>query len=200
MSVIETSIKALKREKFGKSSGKNIVKSGFIPAVIYAKNKETIHIIVPQKEMTKIYHSGFLTSTVIDLEFEGQIHKVLVKEIQTHPVKDHIIHIDFIFILENQKTYIPILFENKARAIGIKRGGFFNQIHRKLQCVCDNYKTIPQQVSVNVEDMHIGSKLRAKYVVLPEGCKLGIDENTIIASITGRGGKSKEGLENSSEA
>ena len=171
----------------GAGSARNLIRSGQIPAVVYGNKQANISISLPVKEMEKLLRSGMLTSTVISLNLDGQVHKTLVKQFQINPVKDTLRHVDLMFINPTgQIVDVPIIFEGKDKCLGIKRGGFFNTIHRKIKLICDP-NNIPETIQINVVDMTVGSKLLAKEFALPEGTKLAIKDTAIIATITGRG-------------
>lgn len=180
-------IKAGIREKTGAGSARNLIRIGRIPAVLYGNKQENINISLEAKLMDKLFRSGCFTSTVINLELNGHIHKAIVKEFQLDPVKDTLRHIDLILInSDQQKVDIPINFESKDKCLGVKRGGFFNTIHRKIKLICDPNK-IPEKVLANVLEMKIGDKLLANQLILPEGSQLAGKAGQIIATITGRG-------------
>jgi large subunit ribosomal protein L25 len=183
----ELELQAQIRKTTGAGSARNLIRSGQIPAVLYGNKQVNISISLPAKEMEKLLRSGMLTSTVIALNIDGQVHKTLIKQFQINPVKDTLRHVDLMFINQNGQTVdVPIVFEGKDKCLGIKRGGFFNTIHRKFKLICDPNK-IPETIAINVVNMSIGSKLLAKEFQLPEGTRLAIKDTTIIATITGRG-------------
>ena len=183
-------ITADSRETTGAGSARNLIEEGRIPAIVYGNKQDNLSIsldVISTRAMEKLLKSGTITSTVIDLKVDGKIYKTLVKHIQKDPVKDTLRHLDLIFINpKGQEVDVPIIFEGKEKCLGIKRGGFFNTIHRKLKLMCDP-KKIPKNVSINIVEMEIGAKIIASQISLPEGSKLSIDDSAIIATITGRG-------------
>ena len=192
------------RSELGSSASRRTLKSGQIPAVIYGHNKENIHLTLNAKEVTKLYHSGCLTSTLINLSFEDGkktvAHQALIKQIQCDPVKEHVRHVELIFVAKGkQEVDVPIVFENKEKCPGVKRGGYFNIIHRKVkvQCSTDN---IPLKLTADASNIRIGQKILAKQVILPEGVSLAMKEDTIIVSLTGRGKSSEAEDTNKPEA
>jgi large subunit ribosomal protein L25 len=191
------------RHDVGGSTSRNLIRQGKVPAIVYGNSKPNLSISLDMKEITKLFHSGYLTSTTIDLKLKDQdekhtSHKTLIKEIQLDPVKDTVRHVDLVFLNPlGQEVAIPLVFENKDKCIGVKRGGFFNIMHRKIKLFCspDN---IPQQVNFNVLNMRIGQKLLASQIPLPEGTKLAMKDNAMLVSIIGRG-KADKGDESKGE-
>jgi large subunit ribosomal protein L25 len=183
------------RPSTGAGSSRNLIRSGKIPAIIYGNKQPNISLALEEKEITKLLKSGALTSTLIELKLDGAVHKAIVKQIQIDPVKDTARHVDLMFLHPTeQKVDVPITFEGKEKCLGVKRGGFFNIIHRKLKLLCDPNK-IPSKVSIDVLEMRIGEKVIAGKIALPEGSKLAVNDNAIIATITGRGKGAEEAKE-----
>jgi large subunit ribosomal protein L25 len=183
------------REKLGTGSARSLRRTGMIPVAVYGNDGKTIAVAVQEKEVTKLYRKHGFTSTVIGLNIDGKVHKVLPKAIQLHPVTDIVSHADFVYLAKStQKVDVPIVFEGKERALGVKRGGFFNIIFRKITLSCP-VDSIPQHIIIDVTNMGIGSSIVASKLALPSGCSLATKSNLVIASITGRGGKSDEAAE-----
>lgn len=193
------------RDVLGTGSSRALRRSGMVPAVVYGNGGNNASVSIEEKEITKLYRKHGFTSTVIGIEIGGKVHKVLPKAIQLHPITDLVNHVDFVYLDKDvQKVDVPIVFEGKERAVGVKRGGFFNIIFRKITLNCP-VDSIPQHILIDVSNMGIGASIVADRLKLPEGCSLATKSKLVIASITGRGGKadaSEEGAagEQASEA
>lgn len=181
---------ATKRTKIGTGAARELRNKGMVPAIVYGVGKESLSIFIEEKEATKLYRKHGFTSTVVGIEIDGKVHKVLPKAVQLHPITDIVNHIDFVFLnKDTQNVDVPIVFEGKERAIGVKRGGFFNIILRKLTVNCP-VDSVPQDIKIDVSNMGIGSSILASNLPLPKGCSLVNKSKLVVASITGRGGKS----------
>jgi len=177
------------RDNLGTGPSRDLRRKGMVPATVYGPGHKPVSITIQEKEITKLYRRHGFTSTVIELDIAGKKHKVLPKTVSLHPITDIVNHADFIFLdTKTQKVDVPIVFEGKERSIGVKRGGFFNIIFRKLTLLCD-VKSIPLHIEIDVSNMVIGNSLRAGDLKLPTGCSLTCKTNAVIASITGRGSK-----------
>jgi len=198
-------IQATLRQDLGSSASRRMLKLGYLPAILYGNNQESVPLSLEAKQITKLLHSGSLTSTLINLSFdqkgEAISHKVLIKQIQCDPVKDTIKHVEMLFAKDDgeQVVAVPIVFMDKEKCPGVKRGGYFNIIHRKIKVKC-NLNIIPAKLTVKASDMRGGQKMFAKNIDLPEGVKLAIREDSIIASITGRGKTSADSDDSGKEA
>lgn len=89
-------LKAVKRERAGKGSSREIRSNGQIPAVIYGDKKPVITIAVDYKTVYYLIYGGGFKSTIFNIELDGEIIKVQPKDFQMNPVKDIPIHVDFI--------------------------------------------------------------------------------------------------------
>lgn len=188
------------RTDSGTGSARELRRSGRIPAVIYGKERETIHISLEEKEVTKLYRKPGFTTKIIDIEVDGKTHKTLTKAIQLHPTTELATHLDLVFLVDDkslQKVEVPIVYKGKERSNGVKKGGFFNMIHRRVTLLCEPDK-IPANIEIDVTSMNVGNSYKASRLPLPEGTKLYSKKNFVIASITGRGGKSSSSEEEES--
>jgi large subunit ribosomal protein L25 len=177
------------RTDLGTGASRNVRREGKVPAIIYGPGHQPMSVLLEEKEITKLYRKHGFKSTVIELDVSGKKHKVLAQSVQLNPITDIVRHVDFIFLADKvQKVNIPVVFEGKEKSLGIKRGGYFNVIHRSVAMLCD-VKKIPQDIVIDVVNMGIGTSIFARHLKLPAGCELVSKKDFVIASITGRGGK-----------
>lgn len=190
MSVASLSAKV--REELGTGASRALRRKGIIPATVYGGGKDPMSVTVEEKEITKLYRRKHFSSSVLELDIDGKKHKVLPKAVSLHPITDIVNHADFVFLDEKtQKVDVPLVFEGKERCVGIKRGGFFNIIMRKLPLMC-NIDSIPKEIVIDVVSMAVGDTIRASKIKLPEGTSLVSKKEFVVASITGRGSKADD--------
>lgn len=180
-------LKADIREISGTGDARALRRAGKIPATLYGKNKPSISISVSEKETVLTYKKGMFTSKILGLELDGKQIKVVPKKVDLHQVKETIEHIDFIYLNEDtQVVDVPIIFTDQDKSPGVKKGGFFNVVIRKLKLECP-VNSIPSHISMSIEHMYVGYKIQASDFVIPNGCKLLTPGKRIIASVTGKG-------------
>lgn len=143
-----------------KSDAKKLRRAGQVPAVIYGPGKENKNISFPLEQLQetlRTIHPGSLATTVFDLEEGGKSVKVLVKEIQYHPVSYAVLHIDFILIEENTpiKVNVPLRVSGQADCVGIKLGGFLRQVIRSMKVQCLP-KDLPAELTLDIRELEIG--------------------------------------------
>ena len=166
----EINLEVVNREKIGKSNSKNLRNDGKIPAIIYGDKKESNYIFLEyldiMKEMSK---TGFF-STVFNLNINKKKIKVLPREVQTDPLNNKPIHIDFLRVTPESKINIsvPIIFFNEDESPGLKSGGVLNTVRRDIDLIC-KIKNIPEKLEANLKNLEIGSVVHMSDIILPEG-------------------------------
>ena len=166
----EINLEVVNREKIGKSNSKNLRNDGKVPAIIYGDKKESNCIFLEcldiMKEMSK---TGFF-STVFNLNINKKKIKVLPREVQTDPLNNKPIHIDFLRVTPESKINIsvPIIFINEDESPGLKSGGVLNTVRRDIDLIC-KIKNIPEKLEANLKDLEVGRVVHMSDIILPEG-------------------------------
>ena len=144
------------RTETGKKVAKKSRKNGLIPAVIYG-GKENFHFSVEQRDIDKLIFSPEVF--VVDLSIAGKSCKAVVKDVQFHPVKDTILHIDFLEVSEANPIIMAIPVVLQGLAEGVKAGGKLSLEKRKLK-VKAVYSNIPENLTVDVTSLGLGKSLQ----------------------------------------
>lgn len=191
-------LKAEARERVGKGSARAIRRNGKIPAVIYGDKDAPISITLPYKEVfMKIHAGGFLT-TIATIDVDGKKIKVLPKDYQLDPVRDFLMHVDFLRIGKGTvvTVNVPVHFINEETAPGIKRGGVLNVVRHEVEFTCPA-TAIPEYIEVDLAGMDIGNSAHISAVKLPAGVEPTItDRDFTIATVAAPAGlKSEEAAE-----
>ncbi|HDD35525.1 MAG TPA: 50S ribosomal protein L25 [Candidatus Desulfofervidus auxilii] len=182
---VEHVLKAQIRKRTGKEITKKLRRQGFIPAVLYGPATSSIPITVELSSFLKFLTKGRGTSSFIDLEIvsEGssQRKKVLIKDMDFHPITDKIIHVDFYEIAMDKilTMDIPVVLVGKAK--GVERGGVVEQHLRELS-VSGLPHLLPNQIEIDVSNLDIGDSIHIGDIIMPEGVK--IDEDPQVPVVT----------------
>jgi large subunit ribosomal protein L25 len=163
-------IAAEKRERAGKGVARALRREGLVPAVIYGDNKDPVGVSLSRKDFTKLYNTGRLMSTLIDIEVEGKKTCVLTRDLQLHPVRDDIMHADFLRLSKGTKIAVEVQvnFLNEETCPGLKSGGVLNVVRYtvELNCPADS---IPDEIEVDLEKVQMGDSVHISDIDLPEG-------------------------------
>ena len=171
-----TLLKAEERKDTGKSFARAVRKKGHIPCIIYGDKKDPIAASLNSIEAMKLYNTGKMLSQLIDVETSnGEKFKAISKDIQLHPVKGNIIHIDLLRLGANSRISVDVSvsFINEEESPGIKEGGILNvsRYTVELDCPATN---IPEGVEADLTGLAIGETIHLSDIKLPEGIILSL--------------------------
>lgn len=179
------SIGAQKRDPAGKGNARSLRGEGRVPAVIYGEKKDPESISIAINDITKLYKTGRILSTLLDVDIDGKKHRVIARDVQLHPVRDTILHADFLRLGKGAKiaVEVPVRFLNEEACPGLKSGGVLNVVRYtvELNCPADN---IPEDIELDLIEASMGDSLHISEVTLPNGCEPVIsDRDFTIATI-----------------
>ena len=141
--------------------------NGRVPAIVYGEKKDPLPISIDTKIIKKqIESSGFFSKQFI-LNINGEKHKVLPKDLQLHPVKETIVHLDFLRIGENTKVTVsvPVIFINENLCPGLKQGGVINIVRHEVE-IRSPVDKIPKNLEINLDGIEIGDSIHISAVEL----------------------------------
>ncbi len=178
-------LKAEARAQVGKGSARELRRNGLIPAVIYGDKKDPISIVLSRNEVSKKIHAGGFLTTLATIVVDGKKYSVLPKDYQLDPVRDFLMHVDFLRVSKNTQVTVevPVHFENEEKSPGLKRGGVLNVVRHTVECHCPA-NAIPDSITVDLTGLEIGDGIHISHVTLPEGVEPTItDRDFTIATI-----------------
>ena len=166
------------RENVGKKGANILRKDGSIPAVVYGGEKQN-HFSVLENEAKKLVFTPNVY--LIELEIDGKKTKVILQEVQTHPLTDRILHLDFLEISDSKpfKLNLPVRLEDFSK--GVRNGGNLSQNFRKLK-VMGLMKDMPESVKIDITPLKIGDKIRVLDLNI-SGLKFFDPENAVIVGV-----------------
>ena len=173
------------REKVGKGSAREARRQGNIPAVIYGDKKSPIPIVVEQKILVRHLNTGGFFNTLFDIDVNGELNRVLPRDVQLHPVTDVPEHVDFLRVSATTKVSVevPVEFIGDDVSPGIKSGGVLNVVRYTVEVSCTP-DLIPNTLLLDLSSAEIGDSLHISAVNLPEGVTPTIsDRDFTIATI-----------------
>lgn len=169
------------RKKVGKNANYRLREKGYVPAVIYGSNMNSLPLEVEYKEIENFirnYGSGGL----IGLNIEGVNHTAFVKEVQRDSITGKILHVDFQKVSENEKIHvtIPVVLKGKTQ---VERGGsIVQQQLRELEVEC-SAGNIPKALELDISNFRPGDTLKVADVEFGQEISIIQDPQSIIASI-----------------
>lgn len=193
--MLQVDISASKRESFGKCAMRRLRGSGNTPAVLYGNNKDVVAL---QLETTPFLKNLFQISrknAVVNLSINGDdTRHVMMKEIQTDPVNDSLIHADFYEIDLATPRSFTVAVEFTGNAKGVDLGG--ELVVRSAQVKVEGLPLdIPDTVSVDVSDLDIGDSIQFSSVKLSENVKMVTDGSSLCVEVVVAGAEAEADAE-----
>lgn len=153
-----TVLKAEKRTDMRGSGTRKVRNAGYVPGVLYGNKTESTPVSVESvdflKTMREVGRNGLFSLEVSD----GKKHQVMVQEVQTDPLKDSFVHIDFFEVDMKSEIDVEIPVRVEGEAAGVKEGGVLAQVKHEISVRCLP-ADIPEEVVVDVSELGIGDGL-----------------------------------------
>ncbi|MBQ8098595.1 MAG: 50S ribosomal protein L25/general stress protein Ctc [Bacteroidaceae bacterium] len=159
----EFNLTGTKRNEVGKKATRELRKEGNVPCVIYGTQKDengkpiATHFVVPFEGLRKLIYTPDIF--LVNINIDGAECKAVMREIQFHPVKDNVLHVDFYQITEGLPITmdVPVVFEGHAK--GVREGGALFGHLRRLK-VKGQYQDIPEKLFIDVTELTIGKSIK----------------------------------------
>jgi large subunit ribosomal protein L25 len=175
----EDLIKAEPRTEFGKGAARRIRRADKVPAVIYGRGTEPMHVTLPGHEtMMALKHGG--ANALLSIEVDGKTHLALTKQVQTDIIKGHLEHVDFVEVKKGEKVIVDI----PIHVVGEAKSDALVTTELQVVSVEAEATNIPELIEVSVEDAEVGFHVLAKDLELPAGSTLLTDEDQLIVNVT----------------
>lgn len=181
----QVKLKAAPREERGKGMARKLRASGKLPAVLYGADADTLSLTLDYNEAETLFHQISVDNTIINLELKGKRAPVptLIREIQTHPFRPEILHVDFLRIQTGVEVELDVPVHLEGSALGVReQGGVMEQTIHDLPIRCLP-KDIPEAIVVEVTEMEIGDSVHISELRLPEGVTPLLDEERTVCSV-----------------
>jgi large subunit ribosomal protein L25 len=165
----KASLNATVRNERGTGVARKLRQAGKVPAVIYGHGREPQSLVVDTREIEKLLSQVSAASTVIDLSVDGSNARTLIREIQRHPFKRHIVHVDFQELVAGEKVTVSVPIRFTGIADGVRNsGGILEETMHQLHIRVDP-SIIPDHIDVDVTPLTIGHSVHIRDIALPEG-------------------------------
>lgn len=181
---VSAALSAQKRTETGKNNNRKLRASGRVPAVLYGHGEETRPVSVDAHELERLFSHIHVESTIIDVTVEGERAplKALVREVQRHPVRPEVTHVDFYIIHAGESLTVDVPLRIVGNAPGVRIGGLLQQTMDtvEVRCLPDQ---IPEQIDVDISSLEIGDSIHVRNLVVPDGVEVLVDEDRTVCSV-----------------
>ena len=150
------------RDGHGKAIVGRIRRGGLVPCIMYGVDDTTVSLAVDSLQIEKMLSTSY---SVIDLKYDGQLQGVVVRDIQYHPVKGNIIHVDFLRVKAGQeiKISVPVRFIGESE--GVNLGGVFQELMSEIAIVTLP-KNLPEFIEVDISALEVNDAIHVKDLVV----------------------------------
>ena len=177
------SLSAETRSETGKGVARKLRAAGRVPGVVYGHGREPQSLSLNARELEKLLGSIAAGSTVVELTLGSATTNTLIREVQRHPFKKQILHVDFMELVAGEKVVVDIPLVFVGTPEGVRTGGgLLEQILHSIEVNVDP-SSIPNHIDVDVSQMIMGHSLHVRDLKLPEGVEVLTDEDATICAV-----------------
>jgi len=179
----ETVLTAEAGRRTGSSDSRRLRAAGKIPAVVYGHGMDPLSVSVDRRELRQALSGGAGMNTILDLTVDGAVYPSIIKDIQRHPVRRSVQHIDFIQVNLNEEIVvsIPVHLEGEAKDVS-QHNGLVDLAMNELE-VRTTPRNIPDGVTIDITDMTMDSVIRIEDIPLPSGVVAEADPEAPVVTV-----------------
>ena len=169
----------------GKGASRRLRRDGVVPAIVYGAGKEPVSLSISQNEVLKhLEHEAFY-SHILTVNIDGNSEKVILKDVQRHPYRNLILHLDLQRVSETEKLTmrVPLHFINAEVCVGVKKGGGVISHHMSEVEISCLPKDLPEFIQVDLENIQLHETLHISDLVSPEGVEVRGDGDHAVVSV-----------------
>jgi len=170
---VDFNVVAEARKDVGKGASRRLRHAGKIPGVIYGAGKDAVTLTMEHDSILHhLEHEAFY-SHILNITVDGGVERAVLKDVQRHPAKPKILHVDFLRISEVDKIHmnVPLHFINELEAPGVKAGGLASHLMNNVEIVC-LAKDLPEYLEVDLGSLDTGDSLHLSDIKLPAGVEV----------------------------
>lgn len=178
-------LKAVPRTETGKGVARKLRAAGKVPAVVYGADADALPLTLDHHETELLFRRISLDNTIIQLEVDGESapRPALIREIQTHPFRPDILHVDFYTVQTGVELELDVPVRLEGTPTGVKdQGGVLEQVIYEIPVRCVP-AAIPEYFTAHVEELEIGDSFHVSELEVPEGVAILLDLERTLCSV-----------------
>ena len=181
MQRLELEVKA--RETGGKGPARRVRASGGVPAVLYGTGVASLPLTIEGQTLERVLRSS--SNALIDLKGAKGVKGTLalIKEVQRDPLSQKLVHCDLYAVDTQKRIHVSVPVHIEGKPPGVELGGILNTLVRDLEVSCLPL-AIPDRITVDVSELHIGDTVRLSEISLPEGAEAIAEETLPLVTVT----------------
>lgn len=162
------------RTDTGKGSSRRLRRAGKVPAIIYGAGREPRSLTFNHNDLLKATDHESFFSSILNVQVGENVRAAILRDIQVHPSKHQIMHIDLQRVVENEKIHmeVPIHYINEALCVGVKiGGGTVQKTRNEVEVLCFP-RDLPEYLEVDIQNLEVDDILHLSDIKLPAGVEL----------------------------
>lgn len=170
-------LEAETRKDIGKGASRRLRRlENKVPAVIYGGDKKPQIIHLAHNKVVKALENESIYSSIFDLHVDGKVQHVILKDLQRHPYKSLILHMDLQRVSGKDilVKHVPLHFVNEQNSKGVKAGGIITHTMNQIEVRCQA-KNLPEFIEVDMTNINLDEVVHLSHLKLPKGVELTID-------------------------
>ena len=159
------------RNDQGKGASRRLRRAGQVPAILYGGKGEPSNITLNQLSLLTMIDNEKFYSSIVTIKLDGKDQQAIVKDVQMHPAKAQVLHVDLQRVLADQpiRLHLPIHFLNQSTCPGVKtEGGQVSHLRTDIEISCLP-KDLPEALEVDMAGMHLNDTIFLKDIKVPPG-------------------------------
>lgn len=186
---VELKLDATVRTHQGRGESRRLRRAKKLPAILYGAQKDAVALTLDEEQVLRLMREETFFSQILDVSIDGATERAIVKDLQRHPIKPVILHMDLQRIAAGQKLRqrVPLHFINEDKAVGVKQGGVVHHdvIDVEIECLPQH---LPEYIEVDVAELGLNEAYHLSELKLPHGVALTAlgyqpDHDTSVVSI-----------------
>ncbi|MCF6338938.1 MAG: 50S ribosomal protein L25/general stress protein Ctc [Gammaproteobacteria bacterium] len=182
-------IVAESRTDVGKGASRRLRHTGKVPGIIYGSGKDPVPFTVVHDDLMHHLENEAFYSHILTVTVDGKVQKVVLKDLQRHPAKPKILHVDFLRVSDTDviNMQVPMHFINEDASVGVKAGGLVSHLLSTIEITC-KASDLPEYLQIDLTDLDVGASLHLSDINLPKGVQIaalthGTDHDLPVVSI-----------------
>lgn len=162
------------RDDKGKGASRRLRRTGYVPGILYGADKDPVSIQLEHNDVLKHTELEAFYSHILTLKLPNGSERVVLKDMQRHPYKAQVMHMDFLRVSENEMLTmrVPLHFINEEKCVGVKdHGGVVSHLMTELEVLCLP-RNLPEYIEVDILELDVGDALHLADLKIPEGVEI----------------------------
>jgi len=157
----------------GKGDSRRTRHQGKVPAILYGGSAEPVKLTLAHHKVVKALENEAVYSHILTVRYDGKEEKAILKDLQRHPARPVIMHMDFQRVSETEKlrVHVPLHFINHDTSVGVKKGGVVTHNMVEVEVVCLP-QDLPEFIEIDLQQIDVGGSVHLSDLKLPAGVEI----------------------------